>query len=263
MDTQQEIRNLCDDMAKDLDKAFLKQKEHVYIDSDLLYDYRLGAVLGLTRSEQQFAYVVDHMQDYLDAPTLACAKFFPELGLTDEQLDKFITNPEFYQFICAAAPASEFIDNLDKVIKIMNTLNEHAEVKRPLHVTINQRRIPIHPVYKHGIAHRIHEIDPRVIVEFVTYKSWYEVPETLLAIQDFICVYDLIEFLKEGTISQKMISGYPSKLRDCSIAALLQSDQAHPTIEHFSNTKTIMELMCDKFSFFPKTILNGELINHG
>ena len=262
-DVQHEIKNLCDDMAKDLNQAFLKQKENIYIDSDLLYYYRLGAILGLTRDEYQFNYVVDHIKDYLEAPTLDCARFFPELELTDKKLDEFIKDPKFYQFVSAAAPASNFIDNLDKVICIMNTLNEHAEVNRPLRVTINQRMIPIHPVYKRGIINRIRDIDPKVRVEFTSYPSWYDVPETMLAKQDFICVYDLSEFLHEGTTSQKMLSVYPSKLLDCSITAPLQSDVMYPTTEHFANTKAILELMCDKFSFFTKTILNGELINHG
>ena len=263
MDIQQELKNLCDDMTRELNASFFKQKQHVYIESDLLYNYRLGAMLGLTRNERDYNYVMDHIQDYLNAPTLACAKFFPEMGMTDEQLDKFIADPKYYQFICAASPATEFIDNLDKVIRIMNTLNQHAEVTQPITITINQRTIPIHPVYKRGIQTRIHETDPRVIVEYTSYPSWYEVPETLLHKQDFICVYDLSEFVHKGSIPEKMMEIYPSKLSDCSIAALLQSDKPAPTIEHFTNMRALMELVCDKFSFFPKTILNGEVINHG
>ena len=261
MDTKQEFVDLCDKMSKEIVQPFLRPKEHIYVDSDLLYYYRLGAMIGLTKTEQQFNYVVSHVQDYIKAPSLDCARFFPEMGLTDEMLDKFIQAERFFNFVSAAAPASDFIDNLDKIILAMNTVNTSKEVKEPLTITINQRTIPIHPVYKRGIVNRVHSIDPRVNVEFVAYKSWYEVPPTLIEKQDFICVYDLGEFLREGTNSQKLLAEVPSKLSRCYIASLLQSDKPNPTPEQFTNLKAILEVMCDKFMFVEKTILNGELIN--
>ena len=261
MDAKQEFADLCNKMSQEIVKPFLKPKEHVYVDSDLLYHYRLGAMIGLTKNEQQYNYVISHIDDYMKAPSLDCARFFPEIGLTDAILDEFIQNEKFFNFISAASPASDFIDNIDKIILTLNTINESKEVTHPLTITINQRRIPIHPVYKRGIINRIHGVDPRVRVEFTSYKTWFDVPSTLIEKQDFMCVYNLAEFLKEGTNSQKLLSEVPSKLSRCYIASLLQSDKPNPTPEQFTNLKAILEVMCDKFMFVEKTILNGELIN--
>jgi len=256
-DAQKEFKNLCNQMSKDIVKPFLKQKENIYIDSDLLYHYRLGAMLALTKSEDDFNYVREHINDYLEAPTLECAKFFPEMKLTDEDLDKFIVDPKYFNVISAISPASEFIDNFDKIIRIFNTINESKEVTDPITITINQRRIPIHPVYRRGIINRIRSIDRHVNVKFTSYKSWYEVPQSLIAVQDFLCVYDMIEFLKEGTNSQKAISAVPSQLATCCIVTPLQADVPDPSFEHFRNLKVLLEVMCDKFSYISKTIINS------
>jgi len=253
-----EFRDLCTQMSNELMKPFLKQKEYIYIDADLLYNYRLGAVLALTRGEEQYNYVVANMQKYLDAPTLECAKFFPDLNLTDQQLDEFIVNPKYYNFINAASPASNFIDNLGMMIRVMNTLNQSRETTRPLRLTINQRLIKIHPVYRRGIVHRIHDIDPTVIVDFTNYKNWFEVPEKLIEAQDFICVYDLIDFLRQGTSSQKVLATMPPKLSQCCIVALKQAEVPNPTAEHFVNLKVMLEIVCDKFSYINKTIIQSE-----
>ncbi len=255
-DTNREFKDLCNKMSDEIMQPFVRQKEHVYIDSDLLYNYRLGAVLALTKNAEEYYYVMDHLNEYMKAPTLECAKFFPKLNLTEADLDKVITDPKYYNFINVASPPTNFIDDFDMMIRVLNTINESKEVTKPLTITINQRMIDIHPTFKRGILEVIHNCDPKVVVNFTNFKSWYEVPEKLIEVQDFMCVYDLIEFLREGTSSQKVLSAMPPKLYRCSIVAYKQSDQPDPTEEQFVNLKAMLEIMCDRFSYIAKTLVN-------
>ena len=258
MDAQQEFRSVCDNMSKEIVKPFLAQKEHMYIDADLLYDYRLGAVLALTRNEEQYNYVMSQLPAYLNAHDNKTAKYFPDLNLTDEQIEEFIRKPEYYTFITAAAPATEFVGNLQRVIRIFNTINESKEVTRPITITINQRTIELHPMCKKALSEIIAAIDPDVHVNFTSYKSWFEVPLELIEVQDFMCVYDMIEFLKEGTNSQIALSAVPSKLTRCSIVTPWQADTDKATPEHFRNLKVMLEVMCNQFSFIHRTIRQKE-----
>lgn len=264
MSAQNDFKSMCDQMSKEVLKPFLAQKEHIFIDSDLLYDYRLGAVLALTSNEEQYMYVVQNLPMYLNARDKLVSKYFPDLNITDELIEQIIRDSKYFTFISAASPATAFIDNIEKVIRIFNTINESKEVSRPITLTINQRTIDIHPVYKRGLTNRIASVDPSVVVNFTSYKSWFDVPEQLVACQDFLCVYDMIEFLKEGTPSQKAISSVPSKLSRCSIVTPWQSDVEDPLPEHFRNLKVMMEVMCNQFSFINRTLCkDGELITNG
>jgi len=261
MDAQAEFKAMCDSLSSELVKPFTVQKENIYIDSDLLYNYRLGALLALTRDESDYLHIIKHLHEYLEAPTLECTKFFPDLGLSEADLDKVIDDPKYFVFLNAAAPATLFVKDLETVIRIFNTTNQSRETTRPLHITINQRRVKMHIVHQKALIETIHTFDPSVVVEFTEYKSWFEVPTSVIECQDFLCVYDMVEFLKEGTNSQKILASVPPKMAKCNIATLLQSDVPNPTVEHFENLRVMLEVMCNKFSFRPKTLLNEELIN--
>ena len=263
MSATEDFRSVCDKLSMDLMKPFMAQKKNIYVDADLIYDYRLGALLALTNGEEQYNYVMDRLPGYLNGRSLDCARFFPDLGFTEKDLDDMIDNPEYFIFLTAASPASTFLDDLDMIIKIINTLNQSKEVTEPLKITINQRKIKIHDVHKAGIIARIHSIDPRVLVDFTEFPSWYKINEKFLEEQDFICVYDMIEFLHEGAVSQKLLSSVPSKLMHADILTLFQSDKQLPTDDDFKNLKTIMECMCDKFSFIPRTLRKEGIINGG
>ena len=259
----EEFRSVCDKLSMDLMKPYMAQKKNIYVDADLIYDYRLGALMALTNGEDQYNYVMDNLQGYLDGRTLDCTRYFPKLGLTEADLDRMIADPKYFIFLTAASPASNFLDDLDMIIRIFNTLNQSKEVTDPIKITINQRRIKIHDVHKAGIRSRIHSIDPTVQVDFTEFPSWYQINEKLLAAQDFICVYDMLEFLHEGTVSQKLLSAVPSKLMHADILTLFQSDKQFPTDDDFKNLKTIMECMCDKFSFISKSLRKEGIINGG
>lgn len=262
IDAQAEFMSFCEKMSDEVVKPFTDQKEFIYIDSDLLYNYRLGAVMSQIRGEEDYKYVQEHIQEYLEAPTLECAKFFPKFNLTEEDLDKIIKNPEYFVFMNAAAPTTTFLKDLEMVIRIINSINRSRETKRPLKITINQRKIEIHPYYKSGLKKLIHDIDNTIVVDFVKFPSWFEVPEEFLRKQDYLFVYDMIEFLQQGSVSQKLMGEVPSALTNAAIITLLQSDSLVPTEEGFTNLKAILECMCDKFTFIPKTILVKDE-NHG
>ena len=263
MSATEDFRSVCDKLSMDLMKPYMVQKKNIYVDADLIYDYRLGALLALTNGEAQYNYVMDNLHGYLNGRSLDCARFFPKLGFTEEDLDRMIADPEYFIFLTAASPASTFLDDLDMIIKIINTLNQSKEVTDPLRITINQRKIKIHDVHKAGIIARIHQIDPSVLVNFTEFPSWYKINEKFLEEQDFICVYDMLEFLREGTVSQKLLASVPSRLMHADILTLFQSDKKFATDEDFANLKTIMECMCDKFSFIPRTLRKEGIINGG
>ena len=256
-----DFKSMCEKMSEEIMKPYMTQKKNIYVDADLIYDYRLGALMALIRDESDYQHVLENMDSYLNARTLECAKFFPLMKVTEEDLDNVIANPEYYIFLNAAAPASRFLDDLENIIKIFNTLNQSKEVTEPIKITINQRKIRIANGIRKEIVMKVKSIDPKVLVDFTEFPSWYKVNEKLIADQDFLCVYDMIEFLHEGTISQKLIAEVPSKLMKADIVTLFQSDKQLPTDSDFVNLQTIMECMCDKFSFIPKTIRKEGIIN--
>lgn len=250
-----ETIKLCDRISSEVMRPLVTQKEFMYVDADVLFDYRLGALLATVRGEQDYNYILEHVDEYLNAPTLECAKFFPDLHKTDSELDRIAADPQNATALAALTPPTKVLEQLSVMIRVLNTINLSKETQRPIRVTVNQRRVQITDFVKNAITDAIARGDASATVTFTTYKSWADVPEDILRPQDVIIVYDLKEFLTVGTTSQKLLID-TNELSMTDIMAITQSElNSEDTPLGLDNMKNVMELMCDKFTFINKTLL--------
>lgn len=246
---------LCDRISTEVMRPLVTQKEFLYVDADVLFDYRLGALLATIKGEDDYNYILKHVDEYLNAPSLECAKSFPDLNRTDADLDKLAVDKSSALSLAALTPPTKVLEQLPIMIRVLNTINLSKETQRPIHVTVNQRRVEITDFVKNAITAAVTRGDASATVAFTTYKSWFDVPEDLLKRQDVIIVYDLKEFLMTGTTSQKLLVD-TNELSMTDIMALTQSElKQEDTALGLDNMKNVMELMCDKFTFINKTLL--------
>ena len=264
MKISKDFQDMCGKVSEEIMRPYFRQQEYLYIDVDLLADFRLGAVLASVRNEQEYNYVQANMQKYLDAPTLRCAEFFPELGLTDQQLDEIIEKPEYESVLSVIAPRSKLITQFPTLFGMLKSINSRAETSRPLKLYFNcPHRVSDH--FKAGLLELVKEADPTVEVYFTEFKTWYDVDPDILGRMDFIAVYDLIGFLANNTSSMKLLSAIPSKLGSTGIAALVQTDKPDMKGDELElglvNLANLLEMMCDKFTYLRKTVLTKEDVN--
>lgn len=244
-------------------KPLMTQREFMYIDLDLLYDLRLSALLGFVRGQEDYDYIVQHIPEYLETPTLEVCKFFPKLGVTEEDLDNFINNPDYRAILAALALPTKFMKELQDIVKFINTENESKETHRSIKLTLNCRYKNLHPFIIHRIVDLIHKSDPGVRVEVTEYRDWFEVPAELIKTQDMICVYDVRNFLADGTVSQKLLTGM-NELSNCSIVGLkvcdLDKEDENIGVE---NLQDVLSIMCKKFTLVNKSLLTMGGLNNG
>ena len=259
------IQNDISSVAMEAMKPLMTQREFMYIDLDLLFDFRLSALMSFIKGPEDYNYIREHLMEYLDAPTLEVCKFFPKLGVKESDLDRFINSPvkEYKTFLAAAALPTKFLRELQDIIKFVNTENESKETHRSLKITLNNRYPDLHPYLINTVVSAIHAADPGVRVELTNYRNWAEVPESLLKLQDMICVYDVKGFLELGTSSQKLMMEM-HELANCSIVGLKVSDVGKEDTEvGLINLQDVLSIMCKKFSFVDKSLLNMEDLANG
>ena len=236
-------------------KPLMTQREFMYIDLDLLYDFRLTALMAYIRGEEDYKYVTQHLDEYLQAPSLEVCKFFPKFNLTERNIDEFLANPEYKEFVAALALPTGFMAELQDIIKFVNTENESKETHRSLKITLNCRYRNLHPSIVDRVVDAIHKSDPNVRIEVTEYKDWSEVPADLIKMQDMICVYDVRNFLSTGTTSQKLLTEL-NELHNCSIVGLRVSDlDDEETPVGLDNLQDVLSIMCKKFTLVGKTLL--------
>ena len=259
-----DFSDVCNKLAEEIMRPYFRQQEYLYIDVDLLADFRLGAVLASVRNEAEYNYVQASMQKYLDAPTLRCAEFFPELGLTDQQLDEMIESEKYERALSVLAPRSKLVLQFPLLFGTFKSINARAETHNPLKLYFNcPHRVSDH--FKAGLLKIVKEADPTVEVYFTDFKTWYDVPADLLGRMDFIGVHDLVGFLSNNTTSMKLLSEIPSRLGSTGIVALVQTDKPNLTGDELDlglvNLENVMEMMCEKFTYLRKTVLTKEDAN--
>lgn len=244
-------------------RPFMTQREFMYIDLDLLYDMRLTALMAYIKGEEDYKYLFKHIPDYINAPTLEVCKFFPKLNVTEEMLDRILDDPEYKTVLAAMALPTNFMKELQDIIKFVNTENESKETHRSLKITLNSRYKDPHPYIINRIVSAIHASDPHVRVELTQYRDWTEVPEELIRMQDMICVYDVRNFLDVGSTSQKLLLEM-DELAHCYIVGLKVSDLgSEDTQAGLINMQDVISIMCKKFTFVNKSLLNMEDFSYG
>lgn len=262
-----EFRDMCDKWNTEVMKPLLKQKEYMYIDLDVLYDFRLGALLSLMQAgSDDYQYIMDHLDEYLKSPTLECAKFFPKFGFDDDQLDERASDPNFASVMAAIAPPTRFLGELKMMIRVINTLNASKETTNPLKITINVGKRRVHKFLTDNLTKYLLAVDPGITVNFVKFPTWREVPKDLIEKQDIIVVYDIKDFMTEGSVPQALLVGAHESFAMTTVMAIRQVEKDITGKDAEEATKNFVDLMnifFDKFTFIGKTIMKPEDVENG
>ena len=261
-----EFRDMCDKWNSEVMKPLLKQKEFMYIDLDVLFDFRLGALLSLMQAgEEDYQYIMSNVDKYLSTPTLECAKFFPKFGLSDDQLDDRASDPNYAAVMAAIAPPTRFLGEMKTMIKVINTLNASKETTNPLKITINQGKRKVHPFILENLKKYLLSIDPGMAIDFVKFATWRDVPKELVERLDIIVVYNIKDFLAKGSVPQSILESSQEAFAMTTVMAIRQVDETAMADEAVAtkNFLDLMDIFFDKFTFIGKTLMKPEDSENG
>lgn len=257
-----EFESMCNDAGKAIMQPYITQLENIYIDADLLYDFKLGALMAHIKNEKEYDYIVSKIPDYLQVYDLKCAEHFPEMHLTDADLERVINNPKYEKVLTCLTPRTTFMVDIERLLSIVRGINKNKETTKPVHLYINEGRHSLSVILKRQLTEYIRRLDSNVILEFTNFKSWYDVSERFIGNMDFIGVYDIVEFVKEGTPTQKLLSAVPSGFAKTSISALAQIstilEEKDNAEEVLRNTASVFSMMCDQFAFLKKSLITKD-----
>lgn len=247
---------LMDQVADEILKPFQEPIHGIYIDADFLYDYRLGELILKIEDQKQFDYLKSCIPAYENGNARMITKYFPELKVTEQELDLLEKDPAWSKFIHLSAPRTEFLFRLNSFIAKVNTYNHSKELNHKLRININMRRLDMPKKIWEDLKQSIMSFDPTVDLTKSHYASWNEVPMTEYAKWSMMLIHDVVDFVKWGSTSQKMLE--QEKLLDKIILSPYQTEEEFddPKQEELAlnNFAAIMTLMVSEFSFVRKSI---------
>ncbi len=251
---EQDISSLMDGVCSDLVAPYVRQKEHIFIDVETLYDFKLGALFCLT-TKDQYKYILDLLPDYLSSKDLEVCKHFPECNVDEETINRFMDDPVVNKTLSLIAPPRSLVEDLADIIPALNTYNTSKETQHPLKITINQSTFELSDEAKLRLEDYIHSVDSNVEVTFVKY-NWTNIPKDVLEMQDVIIVYDIAAFvdisatpvidcIKEGVFAKTTIASFMQ----------VTNQNCEDTAKGEMNFAITMDIFCNNFIILEKELL--------
>lgn len=258
MTIDNESSKAFDKIADAIMTPFKQQISVIYIDADMLYDFRLGNLILHTASESQYQYIMSELSAYEDSPNFKISELFPKLGVSEEQLDAFEADPVLSWQIAPASPKTKLLEDLDSFLRSVDTYNRGKEIKEPVKLIINQKKVKLHPTIKTSLARFVAMGHSNMLIEFTDYLNWNEVPQDIFDSIDVLFVHDISDFVRHGTVSQKRMAEMHESCLKKVVIATYKVDQSFATEEEteeaVTNFVNIMRVMFSGFIFLKREL---------
>lgn len=122
------------------DQTF-KAKSNIYLDLSYIQDHKLGLLLSLLANRDEYKYVYSKIPEYNKRVDNGCAKYFPKLKITEEELDEHMTDPENTLPLLRFSPMTVAYAHFRDEYKIMTEHNAKLDLT-PSEYTVY---VNIHP----------------------------------------------------------------------------------------------------------------------
>lgn len=244
--------------------ALETQKENkpirsIYIDLACLRDYKLGALLKLV-NDVDYRYVVSRLPIYNDRLDEDIFSYFPNINITQDQLDTFINDPTNINYLLLGTPTTDMYITLVALFDMV--LRHNAQTNTPdvmVKICINFYPFKPNKEVKYFYAKLLQQIHPKLRLNIIVDKL-STIPESILITEqgpifDIMYIYDLISFIYEPSLSTSSFAGKMLYL-DTTISSPKRIDKSLPnldlekTVDIFKQTEAVLNLCC-KFKYLP------------
>lgn len=221
----------------------------IYMDSDWLYDYRLGEVLLSCKNEAEYNYVVDNIEAYQNGRYNQVTYYFPKLGLIERDLDMMEEDPEALEMVHLAAPATNILLTLGTFIVAINTHNRSKETTKPVTLIINQRRLEMPMFVRARLLHYLHDVDPTLNVKFTKNTSWADMSQQMFKALDIVFIYDVEDFCSGKSVAVSFMRDMEmqGKVAYARVRSNILYDDKKLEEEEFNNFDMVMTMLFKDF----------------
>lgn len=165
--------------------------KRVYIDLDVLQDFRLGALIAMIDSQEKYDYIIKNTLVYEATYRNDITTAFPALGISDEQVDAYVADKHNWANLAVVSPFRTAAVEISEALSTIYAINQVKKYFDKIIVDIGMPTVVYTPPAREKLLMLIlHDIN-NIILSFSP-SSLYE--NAKVPIDD----YD-IYFLKEAS----------------------------------------------------------------
>lgn len=250
-----EIDRILSNHAEEYFKAKFRPIADVYMDLEVLQDFRLFALLALINTKAEYDYIRYRLKEYSKRMTYDVMKYFPSIkGITDADLDAYIADKSHHRSIALASPTTKFYSGIPNMITHINESNSRCPQsvgQVVFHIGTNS--VILDQDLKDNIRRQFQLVDKNLGVTIYN-RPLAEFEPELVATMDMVIIENLKQFthnpitrkyLSDGVFFNKQLLAYPY----LETEPIKGETEAHL----LNNTKVLLEVYCD-FDYIERTI---------
>ena len=177
--------------ANHLIEKGLQVVNQVYMDIRLLKDIDIGALMLKVTNKTDYEYLLSQMGHYNDRSDVGCARFFPDLNVSEEQLTEIMHDKSNHWKIGRVAPVTELHEKFREFARV---LEQPAAMQKidPYRwkLVLNTYPVEFDRKAKDAIIDWLNKEAPNCIVGFLC-KPFDAIHKSLFMKSDCIYVYNV------------------------------------------------------------------------
>lgn len=233
-DLQQSI--VFSSIAKGQDKIFKeleKTIDSIYVDIEFLQDFRLGALLQLIQTQKEYDYIYSRITDYSSSLDDDTMKHFPELKITEAQIDEYIKNPENWFQLALESP---FYINLTEFFNLLSLISQQNMIKKKtnnVEIFVGASMLRYPDMAKISFVKLFEKSFDNLTFHFLP-ASLYEFQERTIDSYDIYLVRSPSKFLNHKDLVKKFGN---MDLSDRIVIGMIEMKATEEDLKAFSSTK--------------------------
>jgi len=236
-------------------KSVVRPVSRLYIETDALFDYHLGAILSFIDTEAAFTYIKTRIPAYNAARDRHHANHFPVLKLTEEQVEERRVSPDHHPKLVFGSPGRSIHTELLEILLWLQKHNRALGVDKLTHIHFFTRDFILPPFTAFRLAAHVRTRFPEIKVSFHIGRMQDQSLDFVQSF-DFFLLRDFSQvlvhpacipwFRDKDVFGDKLIFSFPYFDDDC----LARPDEV-PDLEH--NQECYLKVLCD-FSYIEREV---------
>ena len=226
-----------------------KPMRSLYIDLEAIQDFRLGALLNLISTEEEYLHIQQQIPlDYEERIDDVTMKYFPAItSVTDVMINEYIKNPTNHRAVIAASPMTLSYALLPELIgQIHKGNSKSAETNKTLELTIGTNSVIYDKAAKDSLIADMHSFCPSVKITILN-RSLAGMEEERYASFSLYLIYDMKLFFKEPKIAALFTEDAAFQSAYILALPLLETDLegTETEAELLTNTQIALNMYCE------------------
>jgi len=253
-------KQVSEDISK-LNKEFFDAKTKaigvLYVDMDCFQNFKIGALLCLLQTEDEYKYMLSRLGVYNDRVDTETMKYFPDLKITEEDLNGYIACNDNHRKLVRVSPMTDYYRHFNMFGDAVEENNKFSTSHITPHLYIGCRHVKYDTEAKAMLAKRIQYYYPNWVITITDCDLWSYGKEIICA-ADHFSIYDMGRLFREKPTSDLITNG--SMLMYKSLHAYPIYDEQEleegETIQQlYESTELTFSLFCD-FKYVDMRVLH-------